>query len=110
MTNIIDIPLDAWVIILRYIDKLNLISTYDKLFISRAICVPVKEKLNTFWIVISQSRYIDQMEYFDEMPDPMESKLTLYQLKKLGIVEERACELIRTANGSLIGALEIIGW
>ena len=110
MTNILDIPLDAWVIILRHIDKFNLIPTYNKLFISRAICVPVKEKLNTFWIVISQSRYIDTIESFDEMPDSIESKIALHKLQQLGIGQERACELIRTANGSLSGALEIVGW
>ena len=110
MTNIHDIPLDAWVIILRHIDKFNFIPTYEKLFISRAICVPVKEKLNTFWLVISQSRYIDRIESFDEMPDPMESKIALCKLQELGIGEDRACELIRTANGSLMGALELVGW
>ena len=101
MTNILDIPLDAWVIILRHIDRFNLIPTYNKLFISRAICVPIKEKLNTFWIVISQSRYIDKIESFDEMPDSMESKIALHRLQQLGIDKERACELIRTANESL---------
>ena len=110
MTNILDIPLDAWVIILRHIDKCNLIPTYNKLFFSRAICVPVQEKLNTFWIVISQSRYIDKIESFDEMPDSMESKIALHKLQQFGIGQERACELIRTANGSLNGPLEIVGW
>lgn len=110
MTHISEIPIDAWVVILRYIDKQNLIQTYNVLFASRAINIPFEEKLNTFWIVVSQSRCLDNSEDFDEMPDAQESKLVLGKLREMGVNELRAYELVRQANSNLYGAFDILGW
>ena len=110
MVCINDIPMDVWVVILRFVNKHNLINTFNKLLISRAINIPLPEKLNTFWIVVSQSRYIDTQESFDCMPDAQVSKHVFYQLKDMGIHEARASELVREANGNLYDALEILGW
>lgn len=54
----------------------KLINTYNKFFISRAINVPLTEKLNTFWIVVSQSGLMD----VDTMPDSMKCKNILSNL------------------------------
>lgn len=106
-----DIPLDAWVIILRHINKQNLIEIYDILFASRAIKVPVQEKLNTFWIVVSQSRYLDELDQeFDQMPDPSESKVVLRTLQEMGLHKDRAYEVVRQACSNLDNAFQILGW
>ena len=99
MITLCDIPIDAWVVILRHVNKKKLINTYNKLFISRAINVPLTEKLNTFWMVVSQSRLMD-VEEFDTMPDSMKCKNILSNLMKDGVDEKKACEMIRMMNDS----------
>ena len=110
MTNINEIPIDAWVIILRFINKQNLIETFNILFAARAINIPRDEKLNTFWIVVSQSRFLDDVQEFDRMPDAYESKIILGKLKEMGINENRAYEVVRQANSNLDQAFQILGW
>lgn len=105
-----DIPLDAWVVILRFIDKNNLIKTFNILFVSRAIKIPVKEKLNTFWIVMSQSRYLDTHEQFDEMPDSNEPKEVFRKLKEMGVDDSRAYQLVRQTEARLQDAFILLGW
>ena len=105
-----DIPLDAWVVILRFIDKNNLIKTFNILFVSRAIKIPVKEKLNTFWIVMSQSRYLDTHEQFDEMPDSNEPKEVFRKLKEMGVDDSTAYHLVRQTDARLENAMILLGW
>lgn len=100
MVHLCDIPIDVWVVVLRHVDKQNIIDTYNKLFISRAINIPLKEKLNTFWIVVSQSRQMDFDNEFDIMPDSTIPKMMLLELKKNGMDEAEAMKVIRDMNGN----------
>jgi len=59
MTNIVDIPMDTWVIILRFINRKDLVSTFNCLFDADIFNIPEKYRLDTFWVVMSQARYLD---------------------------------------------------
>ena len=101
MAHIHVIPIDAWVVILRFINKHDLVHTYNILFRSRAINVPIWEKLNTFWIVVSQSRMLDSCTEFDDIPNIYETKSVFAKLKDMGLHEDRASEIIRSVNGNV---------
>jgi predicted transcriptional regulator len=110
MTTIDDVPMDAWVIILRHVNRNNLIDMYNRLIISRAIRIPLEERLNTFWVVVSQARYLEQLEMMSPMPHANDAKLMLTKLVEYGINENYACELVRRTNADIHHAFELLGW
>jgi hypothetical protein len=53
-----DIPLDAWVVIMMHVERSNLVCVFDRIFASGALSVPLRSRLDTFWVVISQARIV----------------------------------------------------
>jgi hypothetical protein len=111
-TTVFDIPLDAWIVILRFIDKQNLVETFNKLFDSEILNIPQQCRIDTFWIVVSQSRYIDECEKEVELPEPngLIHKNCLDKLVEMGVNKESALNVVRKTNGDFHGAMEVLGW
>lgn len=105
-----DIPLDAWVVILRFISRTALIDTFNKLFYSRIINVPLKSKLETFWIVISQARYLDAQMEEEFAEDVQLWKKNCQQLVEMGIEKSSAVDLLRKTNGDIQAIFVLLGW
>ena len=103
------IPLDAWVIILRFINKDNLVDTFNNLFDSNVFDIPETLRLDTFWVVISQARYLDKEDLAFDI-DPSVPKHAYEKLVEFGIHSEKACDLIRHTNGDLYSCFELLGW
>jgi len=109
MVPIYLIPLDAWVIILRFINKNNLVDTFNNLFESNVFDIPERLRLDTFWVVIAQARYLDKEELTFDI-DTSGSKYAYEKLIEIGIHSEKACHLIRHTNGNLNSCFEMLGW
>ena len=109
-TSILDIPLDAWVVIMRYIDRNNLVKTYNNIFGSNALNIPTREKLNTFWILVSQARMLDKLEEICELPNVDFFKQTFSKLTEMGMHKDQALNIVRASNGNLEKAFRILGW
>ena len=56
-----DLPVDVWVIIMKHAQNQMFLDTFNTLFLSGALNIPAKYKLDTFWIVVSQ-RHAQQIE------------------------------------------------
>lgn len=112
ITTIFDIPLDAWVVILRFIDKQKLVDTFNKLFVSQILNIPAQCRIDTFWIVVSQSRYLDSCEKEVELPEPNSfvHQSCFNRLTEMGVNHERALNVIRETNGDFQGAMGFLGW
>tara|TARA_B100001778_G_C18486769_1_gene583058 strand:+ start:86 stop:424 length:339 start_codon:yes stop_codon:yes gene_type:complete len=110
MTTIFDIPLDAWVIILRFIDKKNLVETFNRLFASRILDIPNSFRIDTFMIVVSQARYLDTKE--EECPEinAIVHRNSFDKLVDMGVEKNRASILVQESNGDLEHAMFLIGW
>ncbi len=111
-TTIFDIPLDAWVVILRFIDKQKLVDTFNKLFDSRILNIPAQCRIDTFWIVVSQSRYLDECEKEVELPEPnsLVHRNCLDKLTEMGVNRDYALNVVRATNGDFQGAMGFLGW
>ena len=111
-TTIFDIPLDAWVVILRFVDKQKLVDTFNKLFDSQILNIPEQCRIDTFWIVVSQSRYLDQCEKEIELPEPngFVHQNCLAKLVEMGVNREHALNVVRATNGDFDGAMGFLGW
>lgn len=110
MTPIHRIPLDAWVIILRYIDKQRLVQTFYHLFNSNVFAIPLKNRTDTFWIVVSQARHLDRLE--EALPSPDSSVVRRYfaHLTDMGVPAEQASDILRRSEGDFDFALDLLGW
>ena len=110
MTHVHDIPVDAWVIILRYIDRHKLVETFDILFESDIFGIPKELKIDTFWIVISQARLLDQQIHSEPNLDASHIRLLFNKLKEFGFNDDAASDLVRNSNGQFSNALTMLGW
>lgn len=110
MTHIHDIPVDAWVIILRYIDRHKLVETFDILFESDIFGIPKEFKIDTFWIVISQARLLDQQLECESDLNSLPMRELFNKLKEYGFNDDMAADLVRKSNGEFSNALSILGW
>lgn len=105
-----DIPLDAWVVILRHIDRHNLVRVFDDCFDANVFGIDKKDRMNTFWIVMAQARLLDQeeMPVFDIDPTPYVS--TRNRLLDFGLPPDRVAEVVRQSQGDFDVALHLLGW
>lgn len=108
--SISDIPLDAWVVILRHIDRRNLVGVFDRCFHANVFGISERDRIDTFWIVMTQARLMDEeeMPYFAFDPTPYCS--TRDRLLEFGLPTERVSEVVRQSHGNFENALQILGW
>lgn len=107
-TTILDLPLDAWVVILVHLDRARLAETFEAIF--WLLGVPMAYKLDAFWIVVSQARLLEPHRRFDDMPDPQPYIHVCAQLVDMGVPADRALDLSAQADGNFLSALELLGW
>lgn len=99
------LPLDVWVIVMRHIGSDRLLETFNTLFSSRALNVPVRYKLDTFWIIVSQARHLYGMEEQALFPNVDTYRTTLQQLQEMGVSREDASRAVSISNGNLDDAM-----
>jgi hypothetical protein len=105
-----DLPLDAWVVVLLNIDRNNLLHVFNHLIQSRAINIALSQKLNTFWIVMSQARLYTYIEPIDDnFPHVNDYKTSHRVLCDMGFTNDVAYEAVRYSNGNIEGALSFLG-
>jgi len=109
------IPLDAWVVILRFVDRQNLVHTFNCLFDANIFDIPEKNRIDTFWVVMSQARYLDTIEAMSKempVPEPNGTEIkSLYQkLVEMGVNSEKASDVLRQSNGDFVVTMQILGW
>ena len=112
-TAITDLPLDAWVVILMHVDNNNLLQSFNVLVKSRAINIPLKYRLDTFWTVMSQARYLSQKTKVEEevaFPDADLYKTSFEKLRGMGVPVDQASDVVGRAYGDIEGAMMILGW
>ena len=102
-----DLPVDVWVIVMKHVQNQKLLETFDTLFLSRAINIPAKYKLDTFWIVVSQ-RHMEQIEEKTMFPDVDMFKDTFQKLREMGVSFDKASHAVRIANGKLDDAVHYL--
>lgn len=110
MTPIHSIPLDTWTRIMLFLDETDLVNNFEILFKANVFDIPESERLNTFWIITSQARYMRSMEEFSSFPDHNCVKHTFNTLINFGLTDEYACQIVRESNGSILHAMTILGW
>ena len=108
-TPIHNIPLDAWIIILRFIDKQALVETFNNLFSSNIFNIPEKYKLDTFWLVVSQARYMDYEDILNLERSYM-FRANSMKLMEMGVDRETTYTILRETHGHLLAAFERLGW
>lgn len=99
------LPLDAWVIIMMHIDNKDLLRTFDTLILSRALNIPLKYKLDTFWILVSQARYLGLVDLESPFPDVEMYRESFHQLQEMGVSSTEASEAVGVSNGTFEGAV-----
>ena len=111
-TIITDLPLDAWVIVLMYVDNNNLLESFNVLVNSRAINIPLKYRLNTFWTVMSQARYLSQKKIEKEISFPNSDiyKSSFGKLIDMGVPIDKASDAVGRAYGNIEEAMKKLGW
>lgn len=104
------IPLDAWVVILRYVNRHNLVEVFDNCFHANVFGVRTQDRVDTFWIVMTQARLLDEegMPGFDLDATPFHT--TFRTLLEFGVCVDSAKDLVRRGNGSLDAAMHMLGW
>lgn len=113
VVDITDLPLDAWVVILIHIDSTNLLKIFNTLFKSRAINISLKYKLDTFWIVMSQARYLSHIVKLEKeatFPDVGLYKTSFETLVDMGVPADTASYAVGRAYGDIQGAMLMLGW
>lgn len=108
--QISDIPLDVWVIILRYIDRHNLVRVFDCCFDANVFGISEKERVNTFWTVMTQARLLEQQEMPDFNIDPTPFLSTRDRLLDFGLPAEQVADVVRRSHGNFENALLLLGW
>lgn len=103
--RIVDLPLDVWVIVMRHISNDQLLATFNTLYLSGALNVPVRCKLDAFWIVVSQARHLRQMQEAALFPDVGLYQHAFTQLREMGVSVEDASRAVSVSNGSLDDAM-----
>lgn len=99
------LPLDAWVVIMMHIDNNDLLRTFDTLILSRALNIPLKYRLDTFWIIVSQARYLGRVDSESSFPDIELYRESLHQLQEMGVSSAEAAEAVSVSNGTFEGAV-----
>lgn len=110
-----DIPLDAWVIVLKFINPELLVQTFHNLFYSTALNIPERYKMDAFWIVVAEARHAADRSMLVNSREDFLCDLHLYHscrdtLIEMGVHSENATRLARDSNGSLDAAFSILGW
>ena len=109
--SIRNIPLDVWSTIMIFIDPQDLVATYEKLYESNILNIDEKERLSTFWILMSLARISNvHMEKFEELPDSRMYVDSFEKLKDMGLPIEQARKIVEQAQGNLQDAFDILGW
>lgn len=110
MTHIHDIPLDAWVIILRFINRNRLVDTFNSLFKANIFNIPEKCRIDTFWIVISQARYLEKQEEMVALPNGAIIHESFKRLIEMGVHPDCASDVLRRSKGDFQLAVFYLGW
>lgn len=99
------LPLDVWVIIMKYIDNDKLLSTFNVLCLSQALNVPCRHRLDAFWTIISQARYLAKCEEEASFPNVEAYQHTFRQLREMGVSVEDASHAVSVSNGNMDDAM-----
>ena len=110
MSTIHDIPLDAWSTIMMYIDPQDLVSTYEILYNSDVLNICEKDKLSTFWVLMSLARLNTKIEKFEDLPNGKIYADTFEHLRNMGVSISLAREVVEQAEGNLQSAFQLLGW
>lgn len=108
MSPIQNLPLDIWVIVLLNIDEKRLLETFNKLVNCQAINIPLTQRLDTFWIVVSQARLYNVGDGGNEFPDSLTIRQSFEKLCDMGFDGEIASEALRYSIGNLEHALDYL--
>lgn len=106
--SIADVPIDAWVYVMRHVKSAEFVGTFNNLFAANAFQVPLHERTNIFWQIMSQCKYCGK-ESIQEMPLPNGILLreALATLIEMGVSKGRAEDALRQ-QGDLHGALIVL--
>lgn len=117
IVHIHDIPLDIWVIIMRFINSNEIVQTFENLFLSNIFNIPEINKLDAFWIVVSQARYMDNQEKQlidwandNQTDEIIRTHCTFNKLIDMGLNSEQAREVTIHSLGHLDAAIHLLGW
>lgn len=117
IVHIHDIPLDIWVIIMRFINSNEIVQTFENLFSSDIFNIPEINKLDAFWIVVSQARYMDTQEKQlidwandNQTDEIIRTHCTFNKLIDMGLNSEQAREVTIHSFGHLDAAINLLGW
>ena len=108
--QISDIPLDAWVVILRYINRHDLVEVFNNCFDANVFGIANKDRMDTFWIVMTQARLLDKEEMPESCIDPTPYRCTHERLREFGLSVDRVSEIVRQSNGDFETAMYMLGW
>jgi hypothetical protein len=113
MTSIQDLPLDAWVVVMLNVHDNDMLNSFNKLINCQAIHIPVSERLNAFWIVMSQARIYNaakkSIDLFSETCDADAFKSIYDKLHEMGFDSDATMNAVRHSNGKLEAALDYLG-
>ena len=101
------IPIDAWRIILSYIEESDVVKTYCRLFSSGALGIPVKNRLDVFHLVVEKRERKSEREV--KMENAEDYRRILRTLEEFGVPPEVALHSTRLSRGSLMLALHFSG-
>ena len=113
MTSIQDLPLDAWVVVMLNVHENDMLNSFNKLINCQAIHIPVSERLNTFWIVMSQARMYNaankSANLFLNTCDADAFRSIYDKLHEMGFDSDVTINAVRHSNGKLEAALDYLG-
>lgn len=90
---------------MKYIDNNKLLKTFNILFLSQAFNIPLRYKLDTFWTIISQARYLEKLEEETLFPDVDMYRNTFKQLREMGVSSDNASNAVGISNGNIDSAI-----
>lgn len=113
MTHLTDIPLDIWTKIMFFMnDDDRLVEHFEALYMSGVFAVPVDNKLDLFWNVVSEANRREGNR--DSLPvlPPCREKLIacIDKLSEMGLGMDECVRVAQLTNGELQSALYILGW
>lgn len=108
MVCILDLPLDAWVVIMIHLDVARLPSAFEQVF--ELLNISKAHKLDTFFVVVSQARFVQSSVPFDSMPDATPYREVCTQLVDMGFSRDDAMHVSSQSNGNLLTAFDLLGW
>tara|TARA_B100000787_G_C16163905_1_gene282842 strand:- start:881 stop:1276 length:396 start_codon:yes stop_codon:yes gene_type:complete len=113
MTTIQDLPLDTWVIVMLNVHRDDMLNSFNKLISCQAIKIPLYERLNVFWVVMSQARMYDKTQELGDMfvnaHDAGMFKNIRDRLHEMGFSSEATIDAVRYSNGNLENAFDYLG-